>query len=283
MPAAVPKKTLLTRVRAFLKDGAEIEKELENSEAAATDELGDVPKPGGDIHIYVGSEKTNSAATKSNNEGGATDGEDPVDPAAGASGQQPIADPAIEARFQGIETAIKTVAEAVQKLAGAGEQEEANAEEMAQEAPPNTDMKTVKDSAVFMDSYRQTIAMAEIIVPGIKLPTFDAKASPRSTVDALCAFRKKVLDLAYAQPATSSVIDELHGKKLDTGCMTCDAVRGLFRSLGVAKKNMNNNSSTRQQAAPGVLDKAKGKINSPADLNRLIAERKKNATTPQTA
>lgn len=277
------KKSLLERVKAFVKDGTEIQEELEKSEAAA-DEVAPSTKPGGDVHIHIGTggvSKTEIPAaaekTDATDEGGVAVGEN-ANGAENGNQEEKKMDPAIDARFTAIETGMKQIAAAVEKLAGAGQAEEANAEEMAQEAPANTDMKTVRDSAVFQDSYRETVSLAEIIVPGVRVPTFDTRAAPRSTFDAICNFRRSVLDLAYNQPATRGMIDELTGKRtLDTKCMTCDAIRGLFRSLGVARRSMNNDSSTGGRvlsASPARDNASQNKITSPADLNRLIAERK---------
>ena len=280
------KKTLLDRVRAFMKDGAEIQEELEKSEAAA-DEAVPSTKPGGDVHIHIGTNGVSkseipSAAEKTDatDEGGAAVGQNANGAENGNQNEETKAmDPAVEARFTALETGMKQIAAAIKKLSNAGQAEEVNAEEMVQEAPDNIDMKTVRDSAVFQDSFRETVSLAEIIAPGIRVPTFDAKASPRSTFDAICNFRRTVLDVAYAQPATRGMIDDLHGnKKFDTKCMTCDAIRGLFRALGVARRSQNNDSATggRGMVTPGqVRDSVqKNKINSPADLNRIIRERK---------
>lgn len=61
--------------------------------------------------------------------------------------------------------------------------------------PQNTDVKTVKDSALMRTSFQDTLAVAEIIVPGIRLDaTFDSAAKPKTTFDAICNMRKRTLD-----------------------------------------------------------------------------------------
>lgn len=100
-----------------------------------------------------------------------------------------------------------------------------------------------QDSAYLSDSFRDTIAQAEILVPGIKVPTFDRVAKPGATMKAICNFRRTALDLAYVQPTTRGVLDELlAGKALDTKNMTCDAVRTLFRSAAATQRTLNNAS-----------------------------------------
>jgi hypothetical protein len=41
--------------------------------------------------------------------------------------------------------------------------------------------------------FQDMLARAEILAPGIKLPTFDAKAKRKLTVDRMCAFKRRAL------------------------------------------------------------------------------------------
>jgi uncharacterized protein len=111
------------------------------------------------------------------------------------------------------------------------------------EAPPGTqqnDLRRARDSALFEDSFSETVALAEIIVPGIRLPTFDRAAPPKQTFDQLCAFRAGVLDLAFAQPATRDLVEQLTGGRFsEARKMTCDSVRVLFRAVGDARARAN--------------------------------------------
>ncbi len=132
----------------------------------------------------------------------------------------------------------------------------------------------VKDSAPFRDSFQDTVAMAEILVPGIQVPTFDSAAKPLDTYKRICGLRCTALDAAYAVSETRAIIDQiLAGKKLDTKRMTCDAVRTLFRSAAAMKRVANNggaaaNGGTRdsqhQQTPRAPM--------SLAEINRLHAE-----------
>lgn len=128
------------------------------------------------------------------------------------------------------------------------------------------DAAKARDSAFFKDSFQDTVSLAEILVPGIRVPTFDAAAKPGATFKRICGFRRQALDLAYAQPATRGVLDELlGGKKMDTSRMTCDAVRTLFRSAAAAKKALNNGTSAAR--ATDTTHAGPGKITTLADLN----------------
>lgn len=276
---AKDKKTLVARLRKLMGGtvaDADIEAAMKE-EGATGDDVSVEPGVSGmgEVHIHMGGGPgggTNASA------------DDLPDPAAAkvapAVEEKKDIDPALEARFQGIETAVTQIAAAVQKLAGAGEEEEQNVEAMAGEAPDNVDAKTLataKDSAFFEDGWKETAAMAEVITPGVRVPTFDRAARPGKTVDALCKFRKTVIDLAYSNPTTRGMVDDLSGgKKHDTSCMTCDAVRSTFRALFVAKRNSNNDAGTRDLRVAGTGGAVAGtsKIKTPADLNRFIQKKR---------
>jgi hypothetical protein len=118
-------------------------------------------------------------------------------------------------------------------------------DDLMEEAPPGTQDKARKarDSAYLGESFQETVAQAEILVPGIRVPTYDRAANPKVTLDSICKLRRKALDLAYAQPEGRGFIDEVHGKALDLENMTCSAVRSLFRSTVALKKAANNKGS----------------------------------------
>jgi uncharacterized protein len=125
-----------------------------------------------------------------------------------------------------------------------------------------------KDSAYLSESFRDTIAQAEILVPGIKIPTFDRASKPGDTVKNICSFRRTALDLAYVQPNTRGILDELlAGKTLDTKNMTCDAIRTLFRSAAATQRTLNN-AGGRAHDGKGVSGKPALTL---AELNRRNA------------
>jgi hypothetical protein len=270
--------SLVARLRNLMSSGvtvkdADIEEALEK-EGTSDDITGSGTEGLGQIHIHMGGggEKPNAVAD---------DVVDPPNPNGGEPEKKTI-EPEVEARFQGIETALKQIAAAVQKLMPE-ENETAEAEELVEEAPDNVDEKTVvaaKDSAFYVETFAETAQMAEVIVPGIRVPTFDREAKPAKTVDALCKFRKTVLDLAYARPDTQALVHDLAGgKKLDTKCMTCDKVRNTFRALFVAKRNSNNESATRDMRVPnsGGAVETTSPIKSIGDLTKFLAEKHKKS------
>ena len=157
------------------------------------------------------------------------------------------------------------------------EKEEAAAKdaeaELEEEAPAGTGdrARKARDSALLEDSFQDTVALAEIIAPGIAIPTFDRVAAPLKSLDQMCGLRRKALDLAYVQAETRNMIDEvLAGKEFNLKDMKCNRVRDLFRAVGAMKRKANNTPvprgwarDTGEKATPRTL----------ADINKMNRER----------
>ena len=270
------KGTVLDRLAAFIKDNKGELEELEKEDTQDDVSCGAESDKGlGEIHIHLG-------GGPEGNSGGAA--EVTKDEELGAEGEgagDPVAQ--VQKDLKELKTIVGTLAIAVQKIVkGSAEAEEVDEDpdaiaedEMKEEAPAIEDPSEVRDSAPFQDSFRDTVAMAEIIVPGVSIPTFDGAAKPRKTLDALCSFRRTVLDLAWTQPATRGMMETLNGgRTVDTKCMTCDKIRGMFRSLGALRRQSNNDrghAATHQVAGGGQTQKRV--IRTPADLNAYNAER----------
>lgn len=291
------KKTLVARLAGLMKSGkvkdSDIEEAMDEEMEEETNDEVTVSEGAagmGEVHIHMSGGP--GGGTNSKAAGGGEDGiGDPpaaagAAPAAEGAAPKPL-DPAVEARFQGIESSLKTIAQAVNKLAGAGAEEEQSVEEMAQEAPPDVAADTIKgakDSAFMKDSWTETLAFAEMISPGIRVPTFDSASKPGATYKALCAFRRKVLGQAYVVPRTQNMLDEINGgRTFDSSekCMTCDKVRNVFRSLGLMARAKNNDAGgTFERRVPGTGGAVAqtGKIMTVADLNKFNAERRAKKT-----
>lgn len=115
--------------------------------------------------------------------------------------------------------------------------------ELEAEAPPGTEdrAKKAKDSAYLEDSFQDTLALAEILAPGLRFPTFDGKAKPVNTLSQICKIRRKALDQAYAHEPSRRLIEQVHGRRtFDTSCMSCGAIRTLFKGVAALKKAANN-------------------------------------------
>lgn len=143
-------------------------------------------------------------------------------------------------------------------------------EEEANEADKDKARKAT-DSSFLADSFQEAAAGAEILVPGISIGTFDKALEPTKTLDQVCKLRRNALDLAYSQPAGRTMIEQLHGKKLNLDKMACRDVRVLFRSAVATKKAVNGVTVSSQRA---TQDKKNAQpIKSIADLNARNRER----------
>lgn len=199
-----------------------------------------------------------------------------------------VMDAAIDARFKKVEDAQDSMAKDIKSIKDAvtdkkddddDDEDDKTDDEAAfgMEAPPGTnDRAWAKDSAVFEESFQDTIAVAEIIAPGIRVPTFDAKAAPRKTFDALCSFRRKVLETADRDSETHVFIDSItRGRTLDA--VRCGDVRTLFNAVGQFKRHANNKSltavaATTDRTSFGGGTGVRGEIKTNADLNKKMAE-----------
>jgi uncharacterized protein len=212
------------------------------------------------VHVHLNGEKGTPA-------GGGQDEADPAalgDPA--AEGDPEGGDP-VEARFAAIESAISQLAEAVRAMGGQGGGSappagEAKGDEMPEglvdpdeQDPPTKKADFTGDSAALSTTFADVMGMAEILVPGFKLPTFDAKLSRKATVDAMCGMRKKVLTHLAATADGTTLLASVHtGPVPDIATMDCAQAAVLFRGAATAKKVLNNRKlagDSRTHALPG--------------------------------
>jgi hypothetical protein len=164
----------------------------------------------------------------------------------------------LEKGMDSLAASMKSVSDSMTEIAskiGAKDAEAAKEEEAAKkkeaedteavEEEGGKEAAAAKDSAPLADTFQQVVAQAEILVPGIRLPAFDSKAKPINTVGQMCALRRQALDLAYVQPATRAMIDQvLGGKALNTAAMKCGSVRDVFNAAVALKRADNSGSSS---------------------------------------
>ena len=167
-----------------------------------------------------------------------------------------------EKRFKTIEDGMKGICDRLDKMGTKDEEseeekkkkeaeskksEDAELEgELGEEAPEGEaeDAKKARDSAYLVDSFEQTKMLAEIIAPGIKIPTFDRAADPKKTFkDCICALRRAALKKGTQDADTAELIDGVRGRAVDSAeivKMPCGQVRSLFNAVGALKKAANN-------------------------------------------
>lgn len=159
-------------------------------------------------------------------------------------------------------------------VSGDAEAEKELEKNMADEVPEELATKAAKanDSSYLADSFQDTVALAEILCPGIQIPTFDNAATPKTTFDSICQLRRKALDYFSATAEGRSTVTTLNGKMPDLAKMSCGAVRTLFRGAASIKKTANAALGLRTGDITTAGQQVRGKINSIAEWNKQNAE-----------
>lgn len=113
--------------------------------------------------------------------------------------------------------------------------------------------EATQDSAALATSWKSVMAQAEVLVPGFKVPTFDAAATRAVTIDRMCSVRREALTAAAAVSDNALLLRNCAGltsdKALDFSTMDCAAVASVFGAAAGAKAAINN---ARSQAASGA-------------------------------
>lgn len=267
-PAARRRASLSDKVRKAFRDAAEgLVEELDNPVGADEDSPGmedDTAGGGGDGHTHV-HVHLNGAEGASTSVPSADEFDAPGDMDDAGGGEDPT-----EARFRALEAGheeIKGLLAAIMEKMGmggggedappdeGGEEDEVrdSAEDLSDadtqdELPEEDDMDgKVKtgDSAALATSYQRLLSDAEVLVPGFRMPTFDAKLARKKTVDAMCNLRRRVLDAAYATRSGAELLEGVHGGPLQLAHMSCASVATVFKTAATAKKLLNNSQSTK--------------------------------------
>lgn len=267
MAKVTVKKSFKDRLMAAFKAKDEAAMEKLAGEVTEDSEIAEPEVTGGSaqhIHVHVNPGSGGDAATKDEEE--TTEKEDPFKKIGDAMGE--------------LTKCVKDMGERLTKLEGGGstttdaegdEEEDEGEEEEGKGKTKDAAGKT-RDSAGLANAFQDTIARAEILAPGIRVPTFDAKADRKKTVDALCAFRRKALDKAYKTDEGKAAIDALlGGRTLDTSKLTCDAARIMFVGASENMKALNRAASTGSSRFRAG-DHGTVKPTTIADINKTAAD-----------
>lgn len=150
-----------------------------------------------------------------------------------------------------IADAIPTaVADALRKARDeetAAEEEERKKKEAAEKkAKEDDDEKDTKDSAALLEQWMDTVGRAEIIAPGIHIPTKDSMPTVGKMRDSICALRRSALAKAW-EGSHRDALTPFVGASPDFTKMTCDAaMTALVGSSEIVKRENN----TKSQFAP---------------------------------
>lgn len=131
------------------------------------------------------------------------------------------------------------------------------------ESEEKKDDKTY-DSASFRDEFQNAKARAEILAPGVKLPTFDAKAESKKTVDSLCVLRRRALKAALTND-NADLVRVITGAA-DVSKMDCAAAKMAFHAASELVKQKNK----------GVARKTTDAAAEAKDINKIHEDFWKN-------
>jgi len=215
-------------------------------EAAAnemTDEDG-VAQNVPDIHIHMpGAEKLGGDTTN--------DEEDP--PADGALAQ-------VMEAIKGVATEVKAIGERVTKLE-AGDKPTGDADpdedpdgDPTGDSDPDADpdggdgKKMTADSAALRIEFQDAMARAEILAPGVKLPTYDAKADAKKTSDSICVLRRRALRAALTNDNAAIVKSVIGGT--DVSKMPCGVAAVAFNAASEMVKAKNKAATRTSDSQP---------------------------------
>lgn len=223
--------TLLAKLRkAFMT------RDSDAFEQVANEMTGDEDEPGNglpQIHIHVpgaGEPKTQAA-------GATGDG----DPPGGDKESGPMAE--VLTALKGLTDAVTAIADRVTKLeagkATTDADPDADDQTKTGDTDPDDDKSAMKtgDSVAFRDEFQDAMARAEILAPGVKLPTFDSKAPAKKTSDSLCVLRRRALRAA-GDGDHADLVKSITGGQ-DISQMTCDSVKTMFVAASEVVKQKN--------------------------------------------
>lgn len=292
-----------------------IRQAFKDAEAAAMEAFGLSPAGEGDQNdpdtdLDGGDDDNHIHVHVHTGEGGGSGGSTADDATPG--GADPAADPnagggaSIDERVAALEKGQQQILAVLNDIAGKGKEPPANdpppaaktedeadpdAEGAAAKEDPEDDDKGVKttDSAALSDSYQGVVALAELLAPGIRVPTFDAAMPRAKTVDRMCQLRRRALDMAYATAEGHELVNSVAGKTkdedIDIAAMDCKDVAQLFKSSAGAKSLLNNRASvgdgkspkTEQPPKPSIFgtkdsDRGLPTVKSVGDLNAFYAK-----------
>lgn len=142
------------------------------------------------------------------------------------------------AAFDAIMKRLDTMDARITTLATRDADEEKVKAEDDDDEDEKDDGKT-RDAA--MARFRETLSRAEILAPGLRVATADAKASARTIDATICQCQRKALSTAYATDAGKSAIDPfLGGAEATFDAMGAAELSTLFIGASEIVRNRNN-------------------------------------------
>ncbi len=181
---------------------------------------------------------------------GASEADMAVEPAYNAGSSSMIDSEAVAGFLKGKGLSDEDIAKAMEMLRASETTEAATTDESSDEEKAEAERKKTgtADSTSLLAAFRDTVAKAEILAPGVKLPSFDAKAKAVSTADAMCALRRRALQSAFDSADRKLHVAPFVDAAPDFKKMTCDAIKTVFAGAAELAKRGNAPSFTADAA-----------------------------------
>lgn len=275
---AVSRDSFWNRIRkAFnTKDAEALENAIGEAESALSD--GAVAPGGaesaGAVHVHVYGNKPDDGGAS------AAETKDEAEPEAAADPMKAINDTlaAINARLDKLEGGSTVDADGDPDANGEGAAGDRNEdgddkatdtkdEDGADDPDKKDDMPPQKtgDSRSLEVSFRDVVARAEIIAPGLKVGTFDSKAPRAKTVDAMCGIRRKALKTFSKTDDGATMLRTMDCMNVDK--MGCEAVAIAFNAATTRQRESNNTRTYR--SGDSYRPQTRKGPPTPAELNAL--------------
>ncbi|WP_019100968.1 hypothetical protein, partial [Chromobacterium haemolyticum] len=165
----------------------------------------------------------------------------------------------LDARLTALEEAVKSIGATKDEESVEKKEEKATNDDDPDGQDPFMDSElgteeekseVTKDSVPLRLEFQQVKAKAEILAPGLKQPTFDAKALANRTKDSICVMRRRALRAAMAGPNAELVSKVIANH--DIGKVTCDAASALFDAAAAIVADHNNRSNKNPAKDQGI-------------------------------
>jgi hypothetical protein len=138
----------------------------------------------------------------------------------------------------------------------------------------------VGDSTSLAAAFSDMLARAEVLAPGMNVPTYDSTRGARDTSAAMCSFRRNTLRRAYTGDAKAAIDSMLAGSKPmfhDSAAMACPEVNAVFNGASTllrAQRTGDFESSFTGDTTAKVVMNGSGVSLSPAALAKRFADNK---------
>ncbi len=172
----------------------------------------------------------------------------------------------VSARMSALESAVSKLVESLSKPTGDEDPKSGEENPTGDTVIEAEQAEAVSEEGV--KSYTgDTMSRAEILAPGISIPTTDGQ-KPKARAAAMLAVRRRALDTAFATEAGKKAITPFVGSQSDFSKMSASTIDTAFIGAAELIRIQNNAAGSRT----GITTRDFGRTTSVADINTRNAE-----------